>query len=43
MGLDDKNIDTIQNENISETQQYKMAGNSIVIDVLVEIFEKLFM
>lgn len=43
MGLEDKDIDVIQKENISETQQYKMAGNSIVIDVLVEIFEKLFM
>ena len=43
MGLDDKNIDMIQDTGISETQQYKMAGNSIVIDVLVEIFEKMFM
>lgn len=43
MGLEDNDIDVIQKENISETQQYKMAGNSIVVDVLVEIFEKLLM
>lgn len=27
---------------ISNTQQYKMAGNSIVVDVLYHIFRKMF-
>lgn len=41
--LEDNDIDVIQKENISETQQYKMTGNSIVDDVFVEFFEKLLM
>lgn len=41
MGVDDKDIDTIQDAGISKTQQYKMAGNSIVVDVLYHIFRKL--
>ena len=41
--LEDNDIDVIQKENISETQQYKMTGNSIVVDVFVEFFEKLLM
>lgn len=42
MGVSEENIDKIQNAGISKTQQYKMAGNSIVIDVLYYIFKKLF-
>lgn len=42
MGVDDKDIDTIQSTGISDTQQYKMAGNSIVVDVLYHIFRNLF-
>lgn len=42
MGVDDKDIDTIQNAGISNSQQYKMAGNSIVVDVLYHIFRKMF-
>ena len=42
MGVDDKDIDTIQDAGISKTQQYKMAGNSIVVDVLYHIFRKMF-
>lgn len=41
-GLDDADIDTIQSAGISKTQQYKMAGNSIVVDVLYHIFRKMF-
>lgn len=42
MGVEDKYIDIIQNSGqISENQQYKLAGNSIVVDVLVAIFNKL--
>lgn len=41
MGVLDKDVDTIQSTGISKTQQYKMAGNSIVVDVLYNIFRKL--
>lgn len=41
MGVDDADIDKIQSAGISMTQQYKMAGNSIVVDVLYHIFRKL--
>ena len=42
MGVEDKYIDIIENSGqISENQQYKLAGNSIVVDVLVAIFNKL--
>ena len=43
MGMRDDNIDKIQATGISNTQQYKMAGNSIVVDVLEAIFKNLFM
>lgn len=42
MGVSETDIDKIQSANISDAQQYKMAGNSIVVDVLAEIFKKLF-
>jgi DNA (cytosine-5)-methyltransferase 1 len=42
MGVDDADIDTIQSSGISNTQQYKQAGNSIVVDVLYHIFRKMF-
>lgn len=41
MDVDDKDIDTIQAAGISDSQQYKLAGNSIVVNVLTEIFCKL--
>ena len=43
MGMRDDDIDKIQAAGISNTQQYKIAGNSIVVNVLEVIFEKLFM
>ena len=43
MGMGDDDIDKIQAAGISNTQQYKMAGNSIVIDVLEAIFRNLFL
>ena len=43
MGMRDDDIDKIQAAGISNTQQYKMAGNSIVINVLEVIFKNLFM
>lgn len=42
MGLDDNDIEKIQATGLSDTQQYKMAGNSIVVDVLEAIFKNLF-
>lgn len=42
MGLYDSDIDKIQAAGISNSQQYKLAGNSIVVDVLMYIFKNLF-
>lgn len=42
MGLQDDEIDIIQSANISNSQQYHMAGNSIVVNVLDGIFENMF-
>lgn len=40
MGFDDSDFYKIKNVGISDTQLYKMAGNSIVVNVLEEIFKK---
>lgn len=42
MGVSENDIDKIQSAGISNTQQYKMAGNSIVVDVLYHIFNQMF-
>ena len=42
MGWSDEQIDKIQNAKISHTQQYKLAGNGIVVQVLEAIFKELF-
>lgn len=42
MDVDDADIDKIQAAGISRTQQYKLAGNSIVVACLYHIFRKLF-
>lgn len=42
MGVDDKDIDKIQSTGVSNSAQYKLAGNSIVVDVLFHIFKKMF-
>lgn len=41
MGFSDCDIDILIDNGISNTQLYKMAGNSIVVDVLEEIFVEL--
>lgn len=41
MGVSEENIDKIQSAGISNSQQYKLAGNSIVVDVLYYIFKNL--
>ena len=43
MGMRDSDIDKIQEAGISNSQQYKLAGNSIVVDVLETIFRNLFL
>lgn len=42
MDVDEEDIDKIQAAGISRSQQYKMAGNSIVVACLYWIFYKLF-
>lgn len=42
MGVDDADIDKIQASGISNSAQYKLAGNSIVVDVLYHLFRKMF-
>lgn len=42
MGVDDADIDKIQSSGISNSQLYKCAGNSIVVDTLYHLFRKLF-
>lgn len=42
MGVREEDIDILLNSGISDTQLYKLAGNSIVVDVLMAIFNKMF-
>ncbi|MBQ3690159.1 MAG: DNA (cytosine-5-)-methyltransferase [Bacteroidales bacterium] len=42
MDVSDSDIDKIQAAGISNSQQYKLAGNSICVGVLVDIFRKMF-
>lgn len=42
MAVPEKDIDAIQSAGISESQQYKLAGNSIVVDVMTELYDNLF-
>ena len=42
MGVADNDIDTLQSAGVSNSQQYKLAGNSIVVDVLYHLFRKMF-
>ncbi len=42
MGVSDADIDKIQAAGISKSQQYKIAGNSIVVNLLASIFRQLF-
>ena len=41
MGVKDEQFDKLSG--LSNTQLYKMAGNSIVVDVLMAIFKNLFL
>lgn len=42
MGFDDEDVEKAKNVPTSNTQLYKQAGNSIVVNVLENIFKKLF-
>lgn len=42
MGFTDKDVDMLIGHGISNTQLYKMAGNSIVVNVLEFIFCQIF-
>ena len=42
MDVDEKNIDKIIASGVSNSQQYKMAGNSIVTNCMYHLFRKLF-
>jgi ribose 5-phosphate isomerase RpiB len=42
MGFSDEDFYKVKNANISDSQLYKMAGNSIVVNVLMAIFKNLF-
>lgn len=42
MDVDDTDIDKIQSAGIPKTQQYKLAGNSIVVNCLYHLFRKMF-
>lgn len=41
MGFDDKDHDVLEQSGISNTQRYKMAGNSIVVNVVAKILKNL--
>ena len=42
MDVDDADIDKLQASGLSNSAQYKLAGNSIVVGVLYHIFRKMF-
>jgi len=42
MGVEDKDIDIMLNCDLSDNALYKMYGNSIVVDCMVNLFDKLF-
>ena len=41
MGVDEPDIDTLLSAGISNSQLYKLAGNSITVSILGKIFESL--
>ena len=42
MGVSDEDFYKMKNAGISDSQLYKLAGNSIVVDVLEGIFTQMF-
>ena len=41
-GMTEKEKRALMKDKISESQQYKLAGNSIVVDVMTELYDNLF-
>lgn len=41
-GCDEETIDIIENSGVSRSAMYKLYGNSITVDVMVYVFDKLF-
>ena len=41
MGVSDDDIEKLLKSGVSDTQLYKQAGNSIVVDVLVHLFNEM--
>lgn len=42
MDVEEEAIDTIQSTGLSNSAQYKLAGNSIVVNCLYHLFRKMF-
>ncbi|QDP66835.1 MAG: putative cytosine-specific methyltransferase [Prokaryotic dsDNA virus sp.] len=42
-GFSDEEYNKVRASGLSETRQYSLAGNSITVDVLVEIFKKIYL
>ena len=42
MGVHDEDFDKVKEAGVSDSQLYKCAGNSIVVDVLMAIFTQMF-
>ena len=42
MGFDDRDFDVLVENHMSNTQLYKMAGNSIAVTMLKQVFEQLY-
>lgn len=42
MGVDNQDIDALLGADIPMTELYRMAGNSIVVDVLFHLFRKMY-
>ena len=40
MGVEDEDIDKLLTSGVASTNLYKLAGNSIVVDVLYHVFRK---
>lgn len=43
MGFTDEDVELLKANGISKTQAYKMAGNSIVVNVLIHLFKQLYL
>ena len=42
MGVDDDEIKKLIDTDLKDSNHYKLAGNSIVVDCMVHMFDKLF-